>query len=83
MMISLVRNVKRYSLSHLSDIVLSSAIPNALSHVVIKLDRHLGEVKRQLTKLKELDMKNYFVLGRCKQKKFLPKYSFILLANIL
>ena len=57
-------NVEHCSLSNLSDKVFSSARTNGLSHLVVQLDRHLGEVRRQLTRLKELDMKNYFLLGR-------------------
>ena len=43
---------------------LSSARFTALSHLVVKLDMHLGEIRSQLSRLAELDMKNYFILGR-------------------
>ena len=64
MMIGLVR---RHNFCNPSD-TLSSDLSDvkhfSLSHIVVNLDMQLGEVKSQLTRLAELDMKNYFVLGR-------------------
>ena len=36
----------------------------SISHLIVRIDKQFGEMKKQLTKLAELDMKNYFVLGR-------------------
>ena len=47
---------------------MSEARITSISHLIVKIDKQFGGIKKQLAKLADLDMKNYFVLGRSELK---------------
>ena len=68
MMICLVSTCDSYHLSGKMFLDMSEARITSISHLIVKIDKQFGEIKKQFTKLADLDMKNYFVLGRSEQK---------------